>query len=452
MRNASLYNTLKEYCKVTIAILNKKLAEKQDLPINIKDKYEFNEDGGYSFSHIPQIPWFMLAIKPEQEVKKRDIYNRSIQALQDDPQIAKHLNTLVGTHESRTRIDVDTSLRALITKLLQEQQDIAFNEQIFDRVYEEFESYFYRDKTEYRIISPLNNFQVESEKVELGSGFSIIKIPNEERAEMLASSREFGAFPQYRVTPFNEYAFEVLLAVPKVFEETIPIRKVKSIPSQTAQMKFYEACSALRLFKNGAVNHEYVRVGTTSWELHGGTLTVDSIGRPQLIGAKYHLSKEESKEFLIFWDSFQKARKKTLRRIDVALRRFNFAYERARAEDKLIDYMIGFEALLLLGGERQELEYRLALRGSTLLSKTPQERELIFKELKTAYRERSNIVHGGIIKGIIKIDTNEVKFNEFVDRMGELLRLTIKEFLRLTESRSESAIIDELDGRIIRGQ
>lgn len=452
MRNTSLYKSLREFYKEALAILNEKLAKKQDLPITVKEKFEFKEDGGYSQSYEPEILWYIFVDKNVQELKKTDIYCKLVRALQDDPQIARHLDTLVGTHEFRMRLDVDICLRALITKLFQEQEDITFEESIFNKVYEEFESYFYRDRVECRLISPLNNFQAESERIELSPGFSIIKIPKEERAEMLSSSRMFGAFPQYQVMPFNEYAFELVLEIPKLFGENAPVRKAEDIPSQIAQKQFYEACSALRLFKEGAVNHEYIRVGTISWELHGGTFTTDSVSRQKLIGPQYILSKDDISDFLKFWSFFQKVRQKTRRRINLALRRFNFAYERVRPEDKLIDYMIGFESLLLLGTERQELEYRLALRGSALLNNTPEGRAVTFKELKTAYRERSNIVHGGILKEIIKIDNNEVKFSEFVDKAGKLLRSSIQEFLQLTESRSEAVVLDELDKRIICGQ
>lgn len=450
MRNLSLYKRLKEYCEIAIAFLEEKVAKNQGLPSTVKVKFECAEDGGYSYTYVPEILWYMLVGRNEQELKQMEIHQSAVQVLRDDLEIARHLDNLVGTEEFRLRLDADTCLRSLLIKLLQEQQGLTFREAIFDKVYEEFEEYFYRDMVEYRFMSPLSNFQTEIEKIELSPGFAIIKIPREERERMLSHSSEPGLFPLYQVMPFNIYAFEFYLKAPKLFGESHSVREVKKIPSQIARKQFDEACSALRLFKKGAVNYEYIRVGTTSWELHGGTFTTATIERRQSIGVQYVLSKDELPDFLRFWNFFQKARRKTRRRIDVALRRLNFAYGRTRSEDKLIDYMIGFEALLL-EGERQELEYRLALRGSTLLGKTSEERKKIFEELKTAYRERSSIVHGGVLKEIVKIGNHEVKFSEFVDKVGQILCLAIKEFLRLTENKGESAVINELDGKIIGG-
>lgn len=168
-------------------------------------------------------------------------------------------------------------------------------------------------------------------------------------------------------------------------------------------------------------------------------------------GSPYKLTKEEAKGFADFWTFFQGIRKSPPRRVEVALRRLNFAYERARPEDKLIDYLIGFEALLLQRSQRQELEYRLALRGSYLLADDFDERKTIFNELKAAYQERSNIVHGGSTKTTVKIGDQRVEFSKLVEKSEEHLRSTIRKFLELSVKQSEEQIIKDLDQKILRG-
>jgi hypothetical protein len=451
MRNTSLYKALREYCNSALALLNSRISRPEDVPTTIKEKVEVAESGELSFSQVPEVLWHILVIRNERDLSQTDVYQAAVQALQADPRVAKHLNTLVGTSEVRTRVDTDSCLRAFLARLLQEQQDLSLQEVVFDRLYNEFEDYFYRDAVGYRFLSPLNNFRVETEKVELSPNFSIIKIPREEREQMLSRSREFDLFAQRHMMPWNEYALELFLEAPKVFGEGPAVPDVENMPSQIARRQFDEACSALRLYKSGAVSYDYIRIGSTSWELHGGTHTVSSIGMRPAIGPQHSLSEEEVAEFLRFWGFFQRVRKKKLKRTDIALRRFNFAYERVRPEDKLIDYLIGFEALLLKGDEHQELEYRLALRGSRLLSKTPEERQTVFKELKSAYRERSNIVHGGTVKEAIKIGDEKIKFNEFVEKVEQRLRSAIKEFLGRLETQSESEVIKDLDKKIISG-
>ena len=451
MRNASLYKALWEYCNGALALLKSRISRPEDVPTTIREKVEIAESGELSFSQVPEVLWYILVIRNERDLTQTDVYQAAVQALQADPRVAKHLNTLVGTSELRTRVDTDSCLRALLARLLQEQQDLSLQEAVFGRLYDEFEDYFSRDAVEYRFLSPLNSFRVETEKIELSPNFFIIKIPKKEREHMLSQSREFGLFTQHHLMHWNEYALELFLEVTKVFGEGPAVPDVENIPSQIARKRFDEACSALRLYKSGAVSHDYIRIGTTSWGLHGGTHTVGSIGMRPAIGPPCLLSEGEVTEFLKFWEFFEGLRQKKLKRTDIALRRFDFAYERVRPEDKLIDYLIGFEALLLKGDERQELEYRLALRGSVLLGRTPGERETVFKELKTAYRERSNIVHGGTVKEAVKIGNDRIKFNEFVEKVEQHLRSAIKESLGRLESRSESEIIEDIDKKIISG-
>ena len=78
------------------------------------------------------------------------------------------------------------------------------------------------------------------------------------------------------------------------------------------------------------------------------------------------------------------------------LRRLVDGLGRTRLDDKIIDYSIALEALLT-EGERQELGYRFALRGATILKEGGADRQKSFDELKDLYSARSAIVHGASI-------------------------------------------------------
>ncbi len=451
MRNASLHIALNDYCSSALALLSSKISGLEDVPTIIKEKVRVGERGNLSFSRVPEIRWDTLVDRIDRDLSRTDVRQAAVQALETDLQVAKHLNTLVGTSEISTTVNTDSCLCAFLTQVLREQQDLSLQEAVFSRLYKEFEDYFYRDAVRHRFLSPLNNFRSETEKVELSPNFSIINIPTEEREQMLSRSRGFDLFAQHHMMPFNEYALELFLEIPKVFGQGPNVPDVKIMPSEIARKQFDEACSILRLYKSGAVSHDYVYSESTSWEPHGETYTVRSAGMRPAIGAQQILSKQEAVDFLKFWEFFQRVSKKKQKTTNIALRRFEFAYERVRLEDKLIDYLIGFEALLLKEDERQELEYRLALRGSVLLGKTAEERQTIFEGLKTAYRERSNIVHGGTVRETIKIGADRIKFNEFVENVEQRLRTSIKEFLILSETQSESSVIKGLDDKIVGG-
>ncbi len=86
--------------------------------------------------------------------------------------------------------------------------------------------------------------------------------------------------------------------------------------------------------------------------------------------------------------------------LSLALHRYLLGRQRSNWVDKLIDYVIAFEAILLTQGGNaihQELSYRFALNGASLLSKfyKPNIPNELFKKMRSAYSTRSIIVHGG---------------------------------------------------------
>lgn len=91
--------------------------------------------------------------------------------------------------------------------------------------------------------------------------------------------------------------------------------------------------------------------------------------------------------------------------------RFLLGRKRQDYLDKLVDYVVAWESLLLTSGGNpiaQEMSYRFALNGASLISQTKTKsgpRELNAK-LRGSYLVRSKIVHGGSEKEITKALTS----------------------------------------------
>ena len=84
------------------------------------------------------------------------------------------------------------------------------------------------------------------------------------------------------------------------------------------------------------------------------------------------------------------------KRIKLALRRLNNCFLRDNEEDKILDAVIGLEALFG-DSEKQEMTHKLALRAgsiSTLDSDNKYDPIEIFKAVKTIYSYRSAVAHG----------------------------------------------------------
>jgi hypothetical protein len=82
-------------------------------------------------------------------------------------------------------------------------------------------------------------------------------------------------------------------------------------------------------------------------------------------------------------------------RVRLALRRWSSAADRESDEDRLIDYWIGLESLLLGSDAKAEVTFRAALRLAALLARTPDESIAIYKDAQLSYDWRSSLVHAG---------------------------------------------------------
>jgi hypothetical protein len=99
-----------------------------------------------------------------------------------------------------------------------------------------------------------------------------------------------------------------------------------------------------------------------------------------------------------------------------AIHRFLLGRKRLNLIDKLVDYVIGWESLLLTvkgEGASQELAYRFSVNGASLIGKASKtkERQIYFRKMNAIYSLRSSVVHAGDQKKIDK----ELRAGDFED-------------------------------------
>ena len=80
------------------------------------------------------------------------------------------------------------------------------------------------------------------------------------------------------------------------------------------------------------------------------------------------------------------------------MHRFTLGCGRVDQADRLIDFVVALEALLLpydKEARNSNLSYRFSLHGAFFLAEAPLERRTVFEGLKKLYDTRSRLVHGG---------------------------------------------------------
>ena len=190
---------------------------------------------------------------------------------------------------------------------------------------------------------------------------------------------------------------------------------------------------SLRLLKKGHVSGNCIfyvlvsekrkRFASVEWSCEGAHLGA----KPWILG-KYVLHFEEIpalKEILQKIQSIHFVERKRLR---LTCKRFQRAYEEDDFEDRLIDFMIAFEALLV----RKEIPgshfgQKIANGCSDVLGKNNEEREEIRSFLSEACYIRNRIVHGAEYRKP-RVDKKYGMF-EFILKIEDYLRKSIKKLL-----------------------
>jgi len=143
--------------------------------------------------------------------------------------------------------------------------------------------------------------------------------------------------------------------------------------------------------------------------------------------------------------------------LSIGLRRFNQFYERTILEDQLIDLTIALESTLLFN-LKEELTYRLAVRGTALLADTgaPWEPQKSRALLTTMYDVRSLIVHNGQQlsdkKILPKIRNLGMQPQDFLQQCEQIVRDVLKVYVRYrAKGQSVEQVNKDLEARITNG-
>jgi hypothetical protein len=111
----------------------------------------------------------------------------------------------------------------------------------------------------------------------------------------------------------------------------------------------------------------------------------------------YSIKMEEIGKIREIFDKITKADFDRRRYLRIACDRFNRSYGRSMHDEKIIDFMIAFEALFLREEKASSQGQTIGVGGSMLLGKNDLERKQIYDFLIETYKLRNKIVHGSAI-------------------------------------------------------
>lgn len=114
------------------------------------------------------------------------------------------------------------------------------------------------------------------------------------------------------------------------------------------------------------------------------------------------LTDDQSARFIHVWKLVSGTgpnNNKTAKALRNAIRRLFYAETRVLPEDRLVDLMIAAESIYTKDDSRGELSFQLSQNAALWHDGTNMERRAAFKEMREAYKLRSEIVHGSTVEG-----------------------------------------------------
>lgn len=277
------------------------------------------------------------------------------------------------------------------------------------------------DRVDVITSAPLIRFRCERARIDFGEGFVIERMTAAEANAFASMLIEGGA-----ATRLGNERTHIARFVD-------PLRKQTTSDAayhEAALSSVEELVHFLRFFKKGYLSAPWYVTQLArpfaSGSVSGGLSPMR--GGPGTTDVK----EVETDDLVMLWKAYRgHPRRRSLR---VAIRRLGVSQEAHRSDDRIMDLVIGLEALLLsdLQGPRDELSFRAALRAAHLLARH-RPKQSTFAELRKAYATRSTIAHGGELKLSMR------EAYEFAEATEALLRLGIRELLTNAVFRDASA-------------
>lgn len=443
VNNIGLYKHLKELARVSFKILAQHLERGEQIPVKLSEKISIENTQSHEITKRFEQDHSYFLFNHFEEIEQTVEISSCIDFMMRDDIIRKHFP--IGPNGKR--IGGPTFLRSsyifpFLSNFSEEMRGFVFDLNIFDKVYKEFENYFYKTETKILKFSPIQNLDCELEEIELKGGMKIRKISKKELECLWSAVNNIGPVDRNEILKLK-FALEMRCVIN---EETLV---TTTNPSELS----HKVVIALRLFKEGQIWPCFIFSKPLTWLPHSGKWSFGGGLSSRGFHEEYLLTKDEAKKIESFWEKFCSFDLTKHSFLNVALNRFNYAYERNTPEDILIDCMIAFEALYSEGPG--DLSYKVSTRIARLLKEDPAEREDMSLFMKKNYGIISTIVHGDEISkkslkkisellGIANADKNVV-LRKAASETEKYLRDSIKAFLILNRKQEDISKILDFD-------
>lgn len=347
--------------------------------------------------------------------------------------------------EAMRRSLITEQLRAFVRDYIETHETLEFSDELFEQSFEVYRALWHSREVLRELIAPLPGLTSEVETIEFAPDMKLLSLPPELKTA-LCSTSPFGT----SLMTASEFA-QSQFRLSAIYGSRSPLHS-----DGRSLANIERAILALRLVKAGDVGirayFDRIHVRPLRRE-HTAASSVEGWRGREYGRRAYELTRPDVAQVQSVYQQLNRLESaRRLQDLETALRRFQLTYTRLADEDRLIDLTIALECTLLYG-IRDELSYRLAMRGAVLLA-AERDPEDTHRFLKAMYEARSKVVHDGShVREIAK--NNQIAgraYDTVVEELENIVRATLRELLlRLERTQFPlRKIVDALDIELVR--
>jgi hypothetical protein len=382
----------------------------------------------HGFSAEPD--WSIRTLQAWRRIEALPEYKAVLQAIDNEPVVASHMNTLVGAPTLAMRMEPDSLVRSILSRVLKSAGQPPIDVELFNTAYSDVVDGLASPTLERSVIAPLAGFDSDVDSLFLSPSVAIRRLTEAEIGRAIDLDLVLSPFGPGRPI-FNPptFAVEFKQVVSKRVGDQSATTEEATRMQQEADDALTSAISALRLFKAGTVDISGHFESYSLFFLRGGGSYRSSETRRYPGQPTYWVATSELEDLKSFYKSSDSSHVKRSKGLAMAIRRFGFSSDRSRADDQIVDLMIAAEALFIgsdNAAERGEQRYRMSLRAASFTPTDDWSRRELYSLYRTAYDARSTVAHGGTVEKCKLPDGTEVPLQEFVVVVQQQLRRAVR--------------------------
>jgi len=362
-----------------------------------------------------------------EELRPSDAWIQCVQQLGADSVIAQHLGTLVGHDQSRVRIDEERVLNHLLWDCCIKRKANEDRESLFDKVYNDLESFFDSDVLLMSATAPLAGVSAPRGTWNIDDSCRLVSLEEKEAAERFAEIVPVKMEKHSQRTWFLEPAVyvEIDTQEAKIIGQT-ESRPRQPLYSNRISERVESVVTAMRLHKSGRFAIPFISSRCRNRMPFLGITSVGfRMGALDIFPGSFELDDEDMRQVVAMIPLVSAAQKQTKSVLPVSFRWFNKASEETDDEDKLIALAITAEAFFLKDAEG-ELSHRLAERVALHNGVDSISKKRLYRLSKRAYDARSKLVHGAALKPQLHSSLRNL-VSQFEHELRQSLRASISQ-------------------------